>query len=241
MTAMPSLDLIRKAVDVPYVPPFQSGDEMDQPTFHALYETAPSGFRAELVGGIVYMPSPVSRPHAAPHGILSTWLGVYCSETDGTEFLPDATMIMSNDDEPQPDLSLIVSPDIGGQTSVSAKQYLVGAPELAIEVAHSTASTDLHSKKRSYERYGVRDYIVVVTKSQTVYWFTRRGAKFAALAADRYGIFKSRVFPGLWLDPSALFERSPKRLLATLRLGLATSEHARFAAKLQAKLAKAKR
>ena len=54
-----------------FVPPFQNGDKMDQKTFHALYEQTPDGFKAELIGGIVYMASPVSpdgthqppRPH----------------------------------------------------------------------------------------------------------------------------------------------------------------------------------
>ena len=235
MMKMPSAERVQKR-PAPYVPPFQSGDVMDQGAFHALYQTTPPGFRAELIGGVVFMPSPVTRRHSAPHGKLGTWLGMYAAETDGTESLPDATMILSQDSEPQPDLSLIIVPEIGGQTEVSSEDYLIGAPELAIEIAHSTASIDLHSKKWSYERYGVREYIVVETKTQTVHWFIRRADKFVLLKSDADGLFKSRVFPGLWLDPDALFERSAKRLLAALQLGLATPEHAKFAAKLAKKL-----
>jgi hypothetical protein len=35
------------------------GQDLDQPTFHALYEAMPPGTRAELIDGVVYMPSPV--------------------------------------------------------------------------------------------------------------------------------------------------------------------------------------
>ncbi len=39
------------------------GQRLDQPTFHALYEAMPPGTRAELIDGVVYMPSPVSDAH----------------------------------------------------------------------------------------------------------------------------------------------------------------------------------
>ena len=238
MTTMPSVARIQKR-PLPYVPPFQNGDGMDQPTFHALYETTPPGFRAELIGGMVYMPSPVTLRHGKHHGMFGGLLFNYSAATEGTEAFIDTTMILARDSEPQPDLSLIVYPEAGGQLRVSAKDYFEGAPELAVEIAHSSRSIDLNAKKQDYELYGVREYIVVEVKSQVVHWFVRRGAKFVAHVPDN-GIYKSRVFPGLWLDPVAVFDRSAKRLLAVLQQGIATPEHAKFAAKLQTKLAKRK-
>jgi len=49
------------------------------------------------------------------------------------------------------------------------------------------------------------------------------------------GIFRSRVFPGLWLDPEALLQRDRKKLLAVLYQGLATEENRAFIAKLAAR------
>jgi hypothetical protein len=40
------------------LPPLANGDHLDQRTFHARYEAMPEDFRAELIGGIVYMTSP---------------------------------------------------------------------------------------------------------------------------------------------------------------------------------------
>ena len=186
------------------------------------------------------MPSPVSMRHGKPHLALGVWLGLYSAETDGTEAFIDITTIMASDSEPQPDVSLIISPEAGGQTA-SEDDYLTGSPELAVEISHTTTLVDLHAKKQMYEKYGVREYIVVETKRRAIHWFLRRDGHFVAIKPGADGLLKSRVFPGLWLDPAALFERSPKRVLAALRSGLATPEHAKFAAKLQAKLAKARR
>ncbi len=230
----------RRMKPVPFVPPFQNGDAMDQPTFHALYVGTPRGFRAELIEGIVYMASPVQLRHGGPSLKVSQWLGAFADEVEGAQAYNEITAILTATSEPQPDHTLIVLPEAGGQTRENADGFLVGAPELALEISNTTALIDLHAKKTMYERCGVREYIVVETKRQAVHWFVRRGDKFAPLKSDADGIFKSRVFLGLWLDGSALFDRSAKRLLATLQLGLATPEHAKFAAKLNAKLAKRK-
>src|SRR5450631_2276062 len=39
------------------------GQRLDQPTFHALYAAMPPGTRAELIDGVVHMPSPVGLEH----------------------------------------------------------------------------------------------------------------------------------------------------------------------------------
>ena len=45
------------------LPPLVAGEHLDQPTFHARYEAMPEGTWAELVGGVVYLPSPVRNEH----------------------------------------------------------------------------------------------------------------------------------------------------------------------------------
>jgi Uma2 family endonuclease len=219
-----------------YIPPFENGDRMDQKTFMALYEQTPKGFRAELINGEVHTPSPVSVRHGRPHQHLSTLLGTYAVETEGTEAFIDITAIMSQNSVPQPDLSLIVTPEAGGQTAENARGYLTGAPELAVEVSNTTAGIDLNAKLLDYERYGVREYLVVIVREREVRWYGRRKDRFTPMKPDADGVLKSKVFPGLWLDTAGVFDRSAKQLLATLRKGLASPEHAKFAAKLAKKL-----
>ena len=70
--------------------------------------------------------------------------------------LDGTTILLAEDGEPQPDACLILRSDRGGQTR-DEEGYLAGAPELVVEVASSSEAYDLHSKKRDYERAGVRE------------------------------------------------------------------------------------
>ena len=45
-------------------------------------------------------------------------------------------------------------------------------------------------------------------------------------------MFRSTIFPGLWLDKAALLRGDMATVLATLGRGLASPEHADFAATL---------
>jgi hypothetical protein len=214
------------------VPPLENGDRLDQKTFHARYEAMPPDTRAELIGGIVFMPSPQKLPHGRYQHLLSHWLGDYEVATPGTQVLDNSTSILGPESEPQPDSCLRLLPECGGQTREDDENYLRGAPELMAEVAWATESIDLHAKKRDYEKAGVREYVVVALRMKRVFWFIRRRGKFRELAAGDDGVFRSEVFPGLWLDAAALLRGDRKRLLAVLRQGLASPEHEAFVARL---------
>jgi Uma2 family endonuclease len=217
------------------LPPLEAGDHLDQRTFHARYEAMPEDVRAELIGGVVYMPSPLKPRHGRMHTKVIRWLSEYEEATPGTEALDNTTDILGPDSEPQPDACLLILPEKGGQTRENEDGYLEGPPELIAEVASSTESYDLHSKKRDYERAGVKEYVVIALRQARVFWFISRHGKFEELAPEPDGILRSEVFPGLWLDPAALLRRDSPRLLEVLRQGLATPEHAAFVAKLTGK------
>src|SRR4051794_15914228 len=93
--------------------PLEPGDHLDQPTFHSRYRAMPSHIRAELIGGVVHMPSPVRRPHGKFHVKLLRWLDTYTDDTPRTEALDNTTSILGNDSEPQPDAMLRI---IDGQS-----------------------------------------------------------------------------------------------------------------------------
>jgi len=189
--------------------------------------------KAELIEGVVYMPSPVStRDHGAPHFALITWLGVYWSRTPGVQGADNATVRLDLDNEPQPDAFLRLPVEAGGQSRPD-EAYVAGAPELIAEVTASSASYDLHDKKNAYRRNGVREYVVWRTVDRAVDWFFLREGRFEPLPkAD--GLYRSEVFPGLVLDPEALLRGDMARVLAVLDEGLASPEHAAFVERLRA-------
>jgi len=219
------------------IPPLANGDHLDQKTFHERYEAMPPHVKAELIGGIVYMSSPPKRKHGRSGLRLSQWLAAYEDATAGTEALENATNILGPESELQPDGCLFILPECGGQVWEDEKGYINGPPEFVGEISDSTESIDLNRKMQDYEVAGVREYFVAAMRTQQVFWFARRRAKFKLLPAGPEGILRSEVFPGLWLDSDALLRRDYKQVLAVLHQGLATPEHAAFVAKLVAKKA----
>ncbi len=214
------------------LPPLENGERLDQKTFHARYEAMPEDTRAELIGGIVYMPSPLKPRHGRMHKRVLHWLAEYEDATSGTEAYDNTTAILAEDSEPQPDAYLIVLPEKGGQMRLNDQEYLEGPPELIVEIALSSEDIDLHAKKNDYEKAGVREYIVIALRQSQVFWFISRNRRFEDLACGTDGILRSEVFPGLWLDRAALLRLDTARIREVLQQGLASPEHAAFVARL---------
>jgi Uma2 family endonuclease len=127
----------------------------------------------------------------------------------------------------------LILPAVGGQTREDDK-WIMGTPELVVEIASSSASYDLHEKREDYERYRVREYLVYAVRQRRVYWWIRRGNEYHELAPGADDVFRSETFPGLWLDAAAIIQSDGSKINETLRLGLASQEHTAFAAKLEA-------
>jgi len=211
-------------------PPLQAGDKLTSDEFLRRWELHPEIKFAELIGGIVYMPSPLTRLHGVSDHLVSTWLCTYQAYTPGTESGGNVTTILGSDDTPQPDDYLRVLPEFGGQSRNEGK-YVGGASELLVEVCVSSASYDLNQKLELYERAGVPEYLAVLIREQEIRWH-RLNSKGYHLLRPIGSIWKSKVFPGLWLDGHALLTRDSAKVLATLQQGLQSSEHAAFVKKL---------
>ena len=216
---------------VQILPPLVAGQRMDQPTFHERYEAMGSGTWAELVDGVVYMPSPVSEDHGGTDDNVGGWLYDYRKSIPALKGGANATVKLGRFGQPHPDRQLRIRPEFGGSAGVEAG-YVVGPPELVVEVSWSSREFDLGPKKRDYEKAGVQEYVVFALEPDEVFWFVRRDGRFVELAPGEDGIFRSEAFPGLWLDPAALFAEDLDRVTAILDQGRATPEHAAFVARL---------
>lgn len=114
----------------------------------------------------------------------------------------------------------------GGRSRVDEDDYIDGVPELIVEVAVSSASYDLREKMQVYRRNGVQEYIVWQVSEERLDWFHWQDGHYVPLVPDAAGMLCSRVFPGLWLDVTALTTGNLTRLLAAVRQGVATADHA---------------
>ncbi len=213
------------------LPPLAPGQRLDRPTFHERYAAMPPHVRAELVDGVVSMPSPLGNAHGEVDRDVGGWLFLYKRATPGVFSPGNATTILGDRDEVQPDGQLRIAEGSGGSSRI-VDGYVTGPPELIVEVAGSSRGYDLGPKKAAYERAGVREYLVLGIIPEEVRWFILRGGRFAELAPGADGLYRSEAFPGLWLDAQALFGGDLDALIAALDLGLATPEHAAFVARL---------
>ena len=212
-------------------PPLLEGDLLTADEFLRRWEEMPDVRRAELIDGTVYMPSPVSCEHSQCQMLLTVWLGNYALATPGSMPSPEATWIMGGKQVPQPDSTLLILPEYGGQARKQGS-YWAGPPELILEVAVSSYARDFGVKKRLYERSGVREYVIVNVREEQVIAFSLTAEGYRPMSAGKDGIFRSVVFPGLWLDTAALWTRDLQRVNAVLQQGIATPEHAAFVVEL---------
>src|SRR5439155_11519546 len=99
---------------------FYPGDRMTRDEFIARWECMPELKFAELIDGVVYMPSPLSIPHGQKDNLLQGWgftysyrSGLIHSMTNKKWFLLESA--------PQPDLVLRLRPEYGGQSGETDK------------------------------------------------------------------------------------------------------------------------
>ncbi len=113
------------------LPPLESGDRLSRVEFEQRYQAHPEVKKAELIEGVVYMPSPTHlAQHGEPHGYLVAWLGVYSASTVGTRLANNASVRLDYENELQPDAFLRLLPAFGGAAQATADDYLEGPPEL---------------------------------------------------------------------------------------------------------------
>jgi Uma2 family endonuclease len=217
------------------IPALENGDRLTRVEFERRYHAMPDVKKAELIEGVVYMSSPVrAKQHGHPHTRLVTWLTIYEDATPFTFTADNSTVRLDLDNEPQPDVLLLIESQAGGQATFDEDGYITGAPELVVEIAASSASYDLHDKLKAYRRNGVKEYIVWRTQDHKIDWLIFSEGQYHALAAEN-GIYKSPNFPGLWLDDTALLQNNLSKVLETLHQGIASPEHEAFVTELSEK------
>ena len=207
----------------------ENGDRLSRDEFERRYAVMPEACKAELIEGMVYMAAALRfKSHGLPHSHLNSWITNYTAYTPGTLVADAPSVRLNNNNEPQPDIILILDPDLGGQTRITEDDYIEGAPELIAEISASTVSIDLGAKKTAYERNGVQEYLVWRVLDQELDWFVLQAGHYVLLHSDTDGITRSRIFPGLWLDTSALLNGNLQQVLTTLIQGTQSTAHQAF-------------
>lgn len=216
-----------------FIPPLENGDRLSRAEFERRYEAMPHLKKAELIERVVYLTPRVRIHHAEPHADLMSFLGIYSHFTSGVSGAIHASMRLDTDNELQPDGSLYVDSECGGRVRIDEEDYINGGPELAAEICSSSVSIELNQKLHVYRRNQVQEYVVWRVLDRAIDWFFWKDGDYHRMQATPEGIYKSQVFPGLWIDAPAILSGDFPRAHAALQQGLNSPEHADFVARLQ--------
>ena len=160
--------------------------------------------------------------------MLAGLLQIYAWATPGTDSDICGSLRLDGQNEYQPDVMLRIKFGPLARCKVAPDGLFEGSPELAGEIAVSSAGYDLHEKKAVYQRALVHEYFVWQVMDAQIRWFVLEEGQYAELKPRPDGVICSRVFPGLWLDVRALLAGDKEALRRTLDRGLKSPEHRTF-------------
>jgi Uma2 family endonuclease len=199
-----------------HIPRLEPGDRLTSDEFMRRYEAWPEIKHAELIEGVVYVPSPIrTNVHGRQHGVLTTALGMYCARHPGLEVVPTPTVRLATNNTVEPDV--VLRRLVGGTSTLAEDGYLDGPPELVGEISASSVSHDLYDKMNAYRRNGVREYVVWRTEDAAIDWFELVEGAYQRREPGADGIIESVQFPGLRLDLPAMFEGDLAKVAAALQ------------------------
>lgn len=179
----------------------------DTPETRFTYEDycrMPAGLRYELVEGDLRMvPSPsVSHQTVSKRfqRLLMEWIE---DQGLGEVYNAPIDVVLDQHNVVQPDL-LYISRERSG---IITKANIQGAPDLVVEIlSPSTTEWDRVTKRRAYERYGVRELWVVDPEGQSIEVAARKETRLETLQVYPRGTtMVSPILPGFALDVDQLF------------------------------------
>ncbi|MCS7032068.1 MAG: Uma2 family endonuclease [Gloeomargarita sp. SKYG116] len=138
---------------------------------------------------------------------------------DGSAMAIKPIICLDQRNEVQPDAVLFIP---SRQATIGSEDFIEGAPELIVEIAASIAAIDLHKKSKSMLANQFRSIWFgepSINKLTSSFWF---------LVIINSTNLKSKVFPGLWLDFSALLQGNLSQVLSVLQRALGSAEYQDF-------------
>ncbi len=184
--------------------------------------------KAELIKGVVFIQKNRRVSEGKASARFAVFLVTYALNMKEIESALRTSLIIDDANEYQPDVVLYVKENFGGNSYISADDYLEGSPELVVEIAASTASYDTTLKKNIYRRNGVKEYIIWRVDDEEIDWFAWEEGEYVLLEKDKNGVIESRFFGGLRLNVDAILSDDLAKVLSDLQKGLKSKKHMDF-------------
>ncbi len=166
------------------------------------------GKRHEIIDGEHYVtPSPNLRHQRLVKRLMfEIELYLEAKPSSGEVFLSPLDVVLSHWDVVEPDLLFVA----GDQTEILTEKNIQGPPALVVEVmSKSTRKRDAQTKRRLFERTGVREYWLVDPELDTVQVFRPspegKLVRAVELTAEDGHVLTTPLLPGCAIDLRELF------------------------------------
>lgn len=166
------------------------------------------GKRHEIIDGEHYVtPSPNVRHQVLVRRLAYELEHYFRPQPQAGEvFIAPLDVLLSPYDIVEPDLFVVT----GDQAGILTEKNVQGPPALVIEVlSKSTRKRDAQTKRRLFERTGVREYWLVDPELDTVQVLRPspegRLARVVELSAEDGGVLTTPLLPGCEIDVRELF------------------------------------
>jgi len=158
----------------------------------------------EKKNNFVMSPSP-NPDHQTLSFRIGLILGFFLESKNDNGYVASAPCDVKFDDGNilQPDLLYITEQ----RKSEIVKERIIGAPDLIVEIlSPSNAYYDLRQKKDIYEKYGVKEYIIIdpVLINADLYAL-KDGIYYLHQRAEKTELLNSLILPGLSFDLKRIF------------------------------------
>lgn len=172
-------------------------------TVDEFYRLVPDGQKADLLDGIIYMPSPDTTDELT--GFVRFLMQGYNAarrlggQVRGSRF----AFRLSRYRAPEPDVAY-VRPQ---RTRLVGKKDMKGGPDAAVEVvSRDSRRRDYVDKKKASEEAAVGEYWIIAPLKRQVRFYRLVDGRYQLVSLEGGHIFRSAVLPGFWLDVRWLWQ-----------------------------------
>jgi Uma2 family endonuclease len=170
------------------------------------YVRWPDDERWEIISGEAYAMTPApSIRHQEISGYLYSLLAQFFKGRDCKPFYAPTDVVFDEQNIVQPDLLVVCD-----KNKITEKN-IQGAPDLVVEIlSPSTAVKDKREKRALYERFGVREYLIVYPAEELMEHFVLSDGRYGT--AEVFGwdeILSLAIFPELALNLWEVFDKQP--------------------------------